>query len=165
MSGGRPAGYKKLTADEAKNAIALPDGDPEKLTNEHLAQYGFFNQFDYDDLYAPIAPGNKFRENGPDRSAVDALLNKKWVMWDLLAHAIPARSFAAGANPIKKLVNFGTDFDMQSLRDEYWPQERIKGEAEDYHWLHSDIRNMAMPYVYQVYEKMLDIGELRESQP
>jgi len=159
--------YRKLTAEEAKSALALPDDDPNKLTNEHLAQYGFFNPFAYDELYAPITPGNELRENEPDRSrsAVDKLLKDKTVMWDLLAHAIPARSFAAGANPIKKLVNFGTDFDMQSLRDEYWPQERLDNEDLLLDWLHSDISNMAMPYVHQVYEKMLDEGNLREIQP
>jgi hypothetical protein len=159
--------YRKLTAEEAKSALALPDDDPNKLTNEHLAQYGFFNPFAYDELYAPITPGNELRENEPDRSrsAVDKLLKDKTVMWDLLAHAIPARSFAAGANSIESLEEKGRSFNMETLRDEYWPSERIVGDAQtDYDWHHSDISNMAMPYVYQVYEVMLDKGNLREEQ-
>ena len=54
---------------------------------------------------------------------------------------------------------------MQALRDDSnlgWPEEKIVGGEFDLHWLHSDFRNMAMPYVYPVYEQMLDIGNLRE---
>ena len=59
---------------------------------------------------------------------------------------------------------------MHELRDDlpsgnpYWPVERIQGTPEDYDWFHSDFRNMAMPYVYQMYEEMLDQAGLRESQ-
>ena len=148
--------YKKLSASEATEAREQPTTNPAHLSDEELAQYGFFNQFQYMDLYAPIARGNDIRDKkGPDRSDVEALLKKKEVTWDLLAHAIPARSFAVGANPITKLES--KNFNMHKLRDDYWPQERLKDEFKD-DWLHSDFRNMALPYVYQVYETMLKLG-------
>ena len=97
----------------------------------------------------------------------------------MLAHGIPAQSYAVAANAVDQLkANQDSgrkekNFNMQTLREfpngsdkpPLWPQERIIGEEEDYDWLHSDFRNVALPYVYPVFERMLDISQLRETQP
>jgi len=47
---------------------------------------------------------------------------------------------------------------MESLCPRSWPQERTSKVYGD-RWLHSDIKNIAMPYLYPVYEIMLKEGE------
>lgn len=86
-----------------------------------------------------------------------------------------ALSFAAAANPIDKFsppVGDSRNFNMHLMRDldasgqPQWPQGRVIEDPEHSHdWFHSDVRNMAVPYVYRVYETMLDIGELRSAAP
>ena len=39
-----------------------------------------------------------------------------------------------------------------------WPQERTSKVYLD-RWLHSDIKNIAMPYIYTIYEVMLIEGK------
>ncbi|TDJ28586.1 MAG: hypothetical protein E2O57_04235 [Gammaproteobacteria bacterium] len=46
---------------------------------------------------------------------------------------------------------------MESLRGSNWPQERLDGPYVD-RWLHSDIKNIGMPYIYPIYEEMLKEG-------
>jgi len=63
-----------------------------------------------------------------------------------LGDAIPARSFAAGANPIGNSIL--EDYD-------YWGQSRPNGWPRDLSkWLHSDIRNVAYFYVYNFFNKL-----------
>jgi hypothetical protein len=149
------------------------------LTKEHIAQFGFFKKFEdeYLDLYAPIVDSNELR-NGANPTAADARVEalKPATQWRLLGHAIPASSYAVAVNPLNRLNSIGgqsRNFNMHSLRElpngddglPLWPQERIKGDPEiDYDWLHSDFRNVAMPYVYKMYEAMLDTGDLRGKQ-
>jgi hypothetical protein len=143
------------------------------LTDEHIAQFGFFRRFDsdYSALYAPINEGNDLREaRQPTIEDAIAKANEKDVQWRLLAHGIPAQSYAAAANAVPKLNEFGErNINMHSLREfpngkdalPLWPQERIVEGPFDYDWLHSDFRNVAMPYVYKMYDVMLDKSKLR----
>jgi hypothetical protein len=60
------------------------------------------------------------------------------------------------------------NINMPGLRDKAtlgWPFERLKDDSLKNDWLHSDFRNIALPYVYPVYESMLDITQLRETRP
>lgn len=164
--------YKRLTASEVNGRLSLADGDPDKLTNEHLAQYGFFYHFEFDQLYAPITEGNNLKDNSPNRNDVETLLADDQALWSLLAHAIPARSFAAAVNILDRLPS-EKNINMHNLREinptstngsVYWPSERVNDDVLKHDWLHSDFRNIALPYVSNMYEKMLDIGHLREVQ-
>lgn len=143
------------------------------LTHEHIAQFGFFKKFEdeYLDLYAPIVDSNELRSGTwPKVADAKAEAMKPETQWRLLAHGIPAQSYAAAVNPLESLFaqnNSGAErnFNMPGLRDAGslgWPQERIVNGPFDFNWLHSDFRNVAMPYVYPVYEQMLDNGNLRE---
>jgi len=45
-----------------------------------------------------------------------------------------------------------------------WPKERTSRNGEyASDWLHSDFKDIALPYVYPMYEKMLEIGQLTEA--
>jgi hypothetical protein len=138
------------TASEAANART--NGE---ITTDELAQYGFFRRFSHFDnnkeeseyryLYAPINTAVKFQQASHQ--------------WDLLSSAIPSKSFAAAANSVGLLNNFGErNINMEGQRGSHWPQERSAGIFGD-RWLHSDIKNIAMPYLYPIYEIMLINGE------
>lgn len=165
--------YEKLSAEEA---IAARENGT--LTDEHIAQFGFFRRFDsdYSDLYAPINEGNDLRAN-PNATVADAQVKAREedTQWRLLAHGIPAQSYAVAANAVDQLkvnIRLGRkekNINMQTLREfpngsdkpPLWPQERIFKGPFDYDWLHSDFRNVAMPYVYKMYDVMLDKSNLR----
>ncbi len=139
--------YRKyLTASSATEA--WNNGD---LTEDELAQYGFFRRFSHFDqnegeyryMYGPI--------NTP------VIFQQASHHWDLLASAVPSRSFAAAANSLEILEDRDANFNMQELRHGDWPQER--GGFFGNRWLHSDIKNIGMPYIYPIYEEMLKIGK------
>ncbi len=74
-------------------------------------------------------------------------------------------SFAAAVNPIIKLEAAERNFSMESQRGGGdWPLSRkdIYGEQDYKRWLHSDIKNVALPYVFNTYDKMLTLGGFTE---
>ncbi len=129
-----------------------------ELTDDDLAQYGFFKKFnhfkngesDYSYLYQPISN--------------TVLLQGDEHQWDLLASGIPAMSFAAAANPVNRLNDFGErNFDMETMRNDIsqppWPLEREDTWGD--RWLHSDIKDIALPYVHNTFDKMLESGDFK----
>jgi hypothetical protein len=80
---------------------------------------------------------------------VDANLRAK-----MLGDAIPAESFAAGANETGGVEN---NYNMQIDTPNGWPEER--GEEKDgnivRYWYHSDIKNVSYYYVYKLFEKFI----------
>jgi hypothetical protein len=161
-------------------ALAREDSDPYKLTNESLAQFGLFRKFDdfADDIYAPINEGNELRTDSPSPSkeAMEKLMKRNETTWQLLASGVPVRSFAAGANSIKELerniVKYNRNYDMQGMREfdevgqPFWPEERgfLLDGGFDFDWFHTDIRDVAFPYVYEVFDKFVNIIEGKEGQ-
>ena len=75
--------------------------------------------------------------------------------------AAAALSFAAAANPVARLNDFGErNFNMEAMRGNQgspWPSERSADWQR--RWLHSDIRNVALPYVHHTFDKMLELGD------
>lgn len=123
-----------------------------ELMPDDLAQYGFFRKFshfdlnesEYSYLYGAISEPKTFISETHQ--------------WDLLASAIPSMSFAAAANPLEILPP-SRNFNMEAMRgdNQAWPQERQTGFFGS-RWLHSDIKNISMPYIFPIYEKMLKEG-------
>ena len=71
-----------------------------------------------------------------------------------LADAIPATSFAAGANHTDGLKD---NHNMQSQTPNGWPEQR--SEDDDFvgvvhKWYHSDIKNVSFYYIHKVFEKI-----------
>lgn len=145
-----PKRYRKYSS--VIDAVAARGNN--EITDEELVQYGFFrtfshfknNESEYSYLYDPIT------------NPVSIQLESH--QWDLLASGLPAMSFAVATNAIDLLPKL-KNIDMEELRggNKLWPPERIKNW--DKRWLHSDIRDVALPYVYHTLDEILKIGEFR----
>ncbi len=103
----------------------------------------FFKKGPHSELYASGAVGSQYAEK-----------NVKW----LLANAMPALTLPAGGN---KTVKFGLEnnFDMQ-LRfrnGDHWPATR--GNLQN--WRHGDLKDVAYPYVYPLFDKFVTLGGLK----
>jgi len=171
--------YSVMTHTQATQAR-----DNGELTDDHLAQFGFFRKFSeyqergffplkynqvYQDLYAPIGPDSTKYLSSPGSvqsliQRANELAGQPLVQWDLLASAIPATSFAAGANEVG-LTTRERNYNMQQERRDLglpWPASRMDLPGVGSKWLHSDFRNVALPYVFPVYEKMIEISSSKE---
>ena len=73
----------------------------------------------------------------------------------MLGDAIPAESFAAGANEIGGVED---NHNMQTDTPNGWPR---KNDSDEAHWLHSDIKNMAYFYIYPAFNQILEKGNLK----
>ncbi len=84
------------------------------------------------------------------------------VQYDLLARALPALSYAAAVNRLQRLPNERV-FDMEALgrTEGQWPTEGHTNSDNRDHWLHSDFKNVALPYVHQMYDAMISKGTLQ----
>lgn len=72
----------------------------------------------------------------------------------ILADGIPAESFATGANVISTSKVFLDNQKMPSSKITWWPSVRRKDKA--LRWLHSDLKNVAFPYVNQTFSKIVE---------
>ncbi len=73
------------------------------------------------------------------------------VKYDLLARAIPAMSNAAAANDMPSLSD-DRNFDMPAQGNANGDLPTPSGR-----WRHSDFKNVALPYVYPMYNKMINL--------
>lgn len=140
------------------------------VTDEEIAQFGLFYPFNNSDLNGPIDDANAITGDTSTQSEASALLDQnttagKNLMYELLATAIPSRSYAAAANEITAFNPPGQpsrNFNMASptMRDG-WPSG-IDGGDGGVRWRHSDFKEIAFRYVYPIYDKMIEIGELNK---
>ncbi len=123
-----------------------PDKDAADYTDEFLRENPVFREFLVHGLADP--------QHGP------AYATNPLVKYRVLSGGIPALSYAVAANP---LSNAQGNFDMQIQfkTDQQWPSEEHSGDATG-DWLHGDFRNVALSYVYGMYEKMIELGGLDE---
>jgi hypothetical protein len=70
---------------------------------------------------------------------------------ELLAEAIPALSFATGANPVPKAFGSAGNIDLMTLKDTAWPRQSGR-------WLHGDIVNIGYLYTYGFYDDVVKKG-------
>ena len=77
----------------------------------------------------------------------------------VVADAVPALSWPVGANRLAALDRPGVphNFDMMTLENG-WP--RTSG-PEAFNWHHSDLRQVAYPFTYSVFNKFVEIGGLK----
>jgi Concanavalin A-like lectin/glucanases superfamily len=81
----------------------------------------------------------------------------------ILSDAIPALSLPLGANYDTNLdLEFGgtRNFDMQTLYENGWPPGRLE-TAEGNNWHHSDFHEVAYPFTYHLFDKMVTLGNLK----
>jgi hypothetical protein len=164
-----PAGHKNRYLPAAANT-ALGNG---VITDEHLAQFGYFGRFEaaYTALYAPINDANMVWHEIPGNAAFDwtnphtqaqghALAGLKETQWVILASAMPAVSFSVAAN---STAGMEANFNMMSLKNG-WPAN-IPGRHPDFKndWQHSDFHQMGPTYVKPMYKKMVTTGKLNKN--
>lgn len=68
-----------------------------------------------------------------------------------LADAVPAESFAVGANPVRGLSN--SSMTSYANASGMWPEQRLR--ADTCLWLHSDMKNIAYFFVHPIFERMV----------
>jgi hypothetical protein len=123
------------------------------ITNEQLKTRPFFDEFKEDDLI------------NADPAIASAKAGETKVHYDLLARGLPALSYAAAANRLSVLdeVPPSRNFDMEAegRTQNQWPSEGHTSSTTQNRWLHSDFKNAALPYVYQMYEAMIAKGSLK----
>ncbi|WP_092996025.1 hypothetical protein [Thiohalomonas denitrificans] len=132
------------------------------LDKETFRLEPFFSRFEPDDAVFSYTGDVLFASD--QDSAADTEAAKLHTQFKLLAEAIPARSFAAAANPLEPLDTFGeNNFDMMGFKNQgRWTTERPVESNGIRAWWHSDFRAVALTYTSPMWEKMIALGGLGE---
>ena len=124
-----------------------------RIGNPQLIANPFFRPFTEDWLHTTRPP------------RVSPLLDDSLVRYDLLARGIPAVTFAAGAVPlaVKKtkeiMVKNHQDINLEEegrIATNRWPTDAHKAVRAPGRWLHSDYKNVALPFVFPLFELMIN---------
>ena len=76
---------------------------------------------------------------------------------EVLARGVPALSYPAGTAEIEPESNPNFSFDIESFnRDNGWPNRNTYNTR----WLHSDIKNVAYVYNFEIFNRIVNAGEL-----
>jgi hypothetical protein len=126
----------------------------ERITDAQLLTHPFFRPFEQRWLHSPIT------------GARSPLIEAPRVRFDLLARGLPALSPAAGSTPIPPTGGPGlmTNFDLEIQgrpTGGSWPTSGHDSPLTQERWLHSDFKNVALPYAYPLFLHMINRGELR----
>ena len=131
----------------------LTPGEASRLTAAQLQEDPFFVPFRESWLH----------QSRPAR--LSPLLDSPRVRQDLLARAIPAMSYAAGGSPIPTTGGSGPirNFNLEAggRREGLWPETGHSSPISSGRWLHSDFKNVALPFVYPLFAKMNSDASLR----
>ncbi|HVM46917.1 MAG TPA: LamG-like jellyroll fold domain-containing protein [Candidatus Acidoferrum sp.] len=84
----------------------------------------------------------------------------------ILSDAIPAMTWAVGANALPDSGVVVQDFDMQLLYENGWPSGRgpalwPTGSPAFGEWHHSDFRQVAYTFTYQLFDSLVNLGQLK----
>ena len=94
-------------------------------------------------------------------SAGSVLASDPAIRSQLLAEALPARTFAAGANRLVNNQEFeigAASFNMHGqFQKRGWPAERLQSSREQDRWKHSDLHDIAYPYTGMVLDKFVEL--------
>jgi hypothetical protein len=117
------------------------------ISNESLIERPFFSPF------------NEWALHNIHYGSAKAAESK--VQYDLLASGLPVLSYAMAVNSLDEMAD---NIDMQSLKTDAskWPSEKHESNESSGRWLHSDVREVAFCYLYKMYEKMINLGNLNQ---
>ena len=118
--------------------------DAAQLSDAQLREHPFFADF----LEPALVSTNA--------STASAEAGEANVRYDLFARAIPAMSNAAAANSMTSLGN--RNYPMHTAGK---AQNNGAFPTPDNMWRHSDFKDVALPYVYPMYEEMISRGALK----
>jgi hypothetical protein len=98
-----------------------------------------------------------------DKSKASAKAAEPKVQYDLLARGIPAMSYAAAANVVSASELSGAvgnvDMEDKGRAPDKWPADGHDSDRRG-RWIHSDFKNVALPYVHPMYHEMIARGGL-----
>ena len=146
-----PSGATKSTSGYYERMDPTTAG---RITSAQLTQDPFFR------------PLNEGCLRGPRLLAPSPILDCANMRYDLLARAIPAMSFAAGASAVpptdsgSQVMNFNLET-LGRTDPKQWPTEGHASKQLVGRWLHSDFKNVALPYVTPLYTHMIKTAALR----
>lgn len=127
-----------------------PEDTAKYITNEYLILKPFFR---------PFGEGSMHYSTGMLHQTEWAL-DKKNTWYTLLARGIPASTYAAGGIPLltKKPGDEPiTNYDLEILgRSTAWPEQGHGSKDTKERWLHSDFKNVALPYVHPFFTYMIE---------
>ncbi len=125
-----------------------------RITDAQLRTHPFFRPFEQRRLHMlRIAPRSP-------------LADMPKIRYDLLARGLPALSPAAGSTPFPPLggksavVNYDLEIQGRPIGGS-WPTAGHGSPLTRDRWLHSDFKNVALPYVYPLFQTMINRGSLR----
>jgi len=131
----------------------LSPAEAAQLTTAQLLKDPFF------------APFNESWLHQPRPARLTPLLDSPNARYDLLARAIPALSFAAGGAEIPPKANSrvirNLNLETEGRRSGRWPVEGHTSRSATKRWLHSDFKNVALPFVQPLFSKMISDASLR----
>ena len=112
-----------------------------KLSPHLLRIYPFFRHF------------REIRIHYPGPMRLSPLLNLQDLRYDLLARGIPSQSYAAWAEPVPGMANLDLE---QTGRNPAarWPTDGHTDKKRSHRWLHSDFKNVALPFVHPLFATM-----------
>lgn len=120
-----------------------------QIHSENLKSKPFFWKFRETDLHHANA------------AVASAKAEEKKVVYDLLARGIPSGSYtlAIVSLPFSGIENFNCEMTGRKL--DQWPQDTNHEGYKAGRWLHSDIKNVALPVIRQTYDSMITRGQLK----
>lgn len=83
------------------------------------------------------------------------------VIYDLLARGIPAMTYATGVTSLNDQVKFNYDLELLGRSTTHWPTAGHEKPSQKQRWLHSDIKNVALPIIYPTFQMMVSQGLLK----
>jgi hypothetical protein len=119
-----------------------------------------------DPFFRPFSEGWLHATRRPRPSP---LLDDSLVRYDLLARGIPAVTFAAGAVPLSHLQMKNAmgeshqDINLEikgRVPKNRWPTDAHQAVRAPSRWLHSDYKNAALPFVFPLFELMINQTKL-----
>ncbi len=140
--------YTVNTGKEKYPRAYTPD-EARRINTENLKTKPFFWKFREADLHHTNA------------AMASAKAEEKKVIYDLLARGIPSSSYALA---IVSLSNGGIEnynCEMTGRKIDQWPKGSNREGYKSGRWLHSDIKNVALPVIRQTYDSMVTKGQLK----
>jgi len=83
------------------------------------------------------------------------------VIYDLLARGIPAMTYATGVMSLNDQIKFNYDLELLGRSTTHWPTAGHEKPSQKQRWLHSDIKNVALPIIYPTFQMMVSQGLLK----
>ena len=141
------SGYFKVEAyGDSHRYHKYTPAEATEILDSGLKTKPFFSPFTEDTLH--------------DLNNGNAKASEPMVRYDLFASGLPAMSYAMAPNSLNGMAG---NINMESKMTDpaQWPSENHSG-ASTGRWLHSDMREVALCFLYQMYEEMINLGNLKQ---